>query len=133
MFLLVLMMCHGYYSHLVLSYLHYPAVALLCYSNILLRKFVDYITNMCLQCFDAVGSAEGHPACKKQWSGAGMVICLERSADLHTAQLMPLPLMSLASVKSRLVLPFCYRLTRVVLDKGLLNGVCVYVTNSVYC
>jgi len=36
---------------------------------------------------------EGHPECKKteRW-GAGMVICLERDADLHTAQLMPLPL-----------------------------------------
>jgi len=30
--------------------------------------------------------------------------------------------LSLASVKSRLVLPFWYRLTRVVLDKGPLNG-----------
>jgi len=40
----------------------------------------------------------------------------------------PLPLMRLASVKSRLVLPFWYRLTRVVLDKGPLNGcVCVRV------
>ena len=36
---------------------------------------------------------EWHPACKKlEWWGAGMVICLERDADLHTAQLMPLPL-----------------------------------------
>jgi len=36
---------------------------------------------------------EGHPACKKaEWWGAGMVICLERGADLHIAQLMPLPL-----------------------------------------
>jgi len=35
---------------------------------------------------------KGHPACKKQWWGAGVVICLERGADLHTAQLMPLPL-----------------------------------------
>ena len=26
------------------------------------------------------------------WWGAGVVICLERGADLHTAQLMPLPL-----------------------------------------
>ena len=26
------------------------------------------------------------------WSGAGVVICLERGADLHIAQLMPLPL-----------------------------------------
>ena len=27
-----------------------------------------------------------------EWWGAGMVICLERVADLHTAQLIPLPL-----------------------------------------
>ena len=40
-----------------------------------------------------VGQQEGHPACKKtQWWGAGMVICVERGADLHMAQLMPLPL-----------------------------------------
>jgi len=40
-----------------------------------------------------VGRQEGHPACKKtEWWGAGMVISLERGADLHTAQLMPLPL-----------------------------------------
>ena len=40
-----------------------------------------------------VGRQEGHPACKKTelW-GAGMVICLEQGADLHTAQLMPVPL-----------------------------------------
>ena len=91
-----------------------------------------------------------------------MVICLERGADLHMAQLMPLPLtvscfskiqigfaflvpahlgsprkmavkwvcvcVCLASVKSRLVLPFWYRPTRVVLDKGPLNRcVCVCV------
>jgi len=71
----------------------------------------------------SVGQLEGHLACKKteRW-GASVVICLERGADLHTAQLMPLPLKSLASVKSRLVLPFWYRLTRVVSDKGPLNG-----------
>jgi len=40
-----------------------------------------------------VGRQEGHPACKKtEWWGAGVVICLERGADLHTAQLLPLPL-----------------------------------------
>ena len=38
-----------------------------------------------------VGRQEGHPACKKtEWWGAGVVICLERGADLHVAQLMPL-------------------------------------------
>jgi len=41
-----------------------------------------------------VGQQEGHPACKKL-SGevlTGVVICLEHGADLHMAQLMPLPL-----------------------------------------
>ena len=40
-----------------------------------------------------VGRQEGYPACKKtEWWGAGVVICLERDADLHMAKLMPLPL-----------------------------------------
>jgi len=39
-----------------------------------------------------VGRQEGHPACKKLSGGAGIVICLERCADLHMAQLIPLPL-----------------------------------------
>jgi len=40
-----------------------------------------------------VGRQEGYLACKKteRW-GAGVVICLARGADLHMAQLMPLPL-----------------------------------------
>jgi len=38
------------------------------------------------------GQQEGHPACKTEWWGAGMVICLEQGADLHMAQLMPLSL-----------------------------------------
>jgi len=40
-----------------------------------------------------VGRQEGHPVCKKtEWCGAGVVVCLEQGADLHVAQLMPLPL-----------------------------------------
>ena len=40
-----------------------------------------------------VGRQEGHLACKKlSGGGAGMVIWLERGADLHMTQLMPLPL-----------------------------------------
>ena len=76
-----------------------------------------------------VGWQEGHPAYKKQseeWLGTGVVICLERGADLHMAQLMPCHSLSLAPVKSRSVLPFWYWLTRVVLEKGPLNG-CVLV------
>jgi len=52
-----------------------------------------------------------------KWWGAGVIICLERGADLHMAQLMPLPL----TVSSRLVLPVWYRLTWVVPEKGPLN------------
>ena len=37
-----------------------------------------------------VGRQEGHPTCKKL--SGGMVVCLEQGADLHMAQLMPLPL-----------------------------------------
>jgi len=61
--------------------------------------------------------------------------CLGRGADLHIAQQMPLPLTISCSSKSRLVLPFlvlpfCYVLTRVVLDKfqkssKMVVGVCV--------
>jgi len=36
-----------------------------------------------------VGWQEGHPECKKL--SGGVVICLERGTDLHTAKLMPLP------------------------------------------
>ena len=40
-----------------------------------------------------VGRQEGHPACKiTEWWTAGVVVCLERGADLHMADLMPLPL-----------------------------------------
>jgi len=39
-----------------------------------------------------VEQQEGHPACKKLSGGAGVVICLERGADLHMSQLMPLSL-----------------------------------------
>ena len=80
-----------------------------------------------------VGRQEGHPACKKteRW-GAGVVICLERGADLHMAhQLMPLPLTDSCLVKSRLVLPFWYRLTWVVPEKGAVKWVCVSSKYSV--
>ena len=65
-----------------------------------------------------------------------MVICLERRADLHMAQLMPLPLTSLASI-----LPFWYRLTQIVPEKGPLKAhTCVlyfctcatFVANKLY-
>jgi len=57
-----------------------------------------------------------------------MVICLERGADLHMVQLMPLPLTASCFSKIQMSLPFWYRLTRVVPEKGPLNGcMCVCV------
>ena len=76
-----------------------------------------------------VGRQEEHPACKN-WavgcrrgylSGAR---CRLADSWCHCHSL------SLASVKSRSVLPFWYRLTRVIPEKWPLNG-CVYVCVSV--
>jgi len=87
--------------------------------------------NLCCALTLLVGRQEGHPACKKtEWWDAGMVMCLGQGADLHMAQLMPLPLTVSCCNKSRLVLPFWCRLTQVVLDKiqeGRKMVVCVLV------
>ena len=57
-----------------------------------------------------------------------MVICLEQGADLHMAQLMPLPFTVSCFSKIQIGLPFWYWLTWVVPEKGPLNGcVCVCV------
>ena len=73
-----------------------------------------------------VGRQEEHPACKNWVMRCWCGICLERGADcLRMVQLIPLhpkTLLSLASLKSRLVLPFWYRLTQAVLEKRPLNG-----------
>jgi len=75
-----------------------------------------------------VGRQEGHPACEKtEWWDAGVVSCLERGADLHMAQLMPLPLTISCCSKIQICFTLVYWLfTQVVLQKGPLNGyVCV--------
>jgi len=53
-----------------------------------------------------VGRQEGHPAFKKQWWGTGVVICLERGAYLHMAQLMRLPLTVSCSIKIQIGFTF---------------------------
>ena len=75
-----------------------------------------------------VGRQEGHPACKKL--SGGLLAWLSVWSKVQTC-IWPswchCCSLSLASVKSRLVLPFWYRLTRVVPEKGPLNGcVCVW-------
>ena len=76
------------------------------------------------QCFSAstllVGWQERHPACKKTgWWGVGVVICLDFKVQTCTwPSWCHCYSLSLASVKSRLVLPFWCRLTWVVPEKG---------------
>ena len=57
-----------------------------------------------------------------EWWGAGMVICLERGADLHMAQLMPLPLT--ISCSSKIQIGFTY-LVPADLGKRAVKRVCV--------
>ena len=73
-----------------------------------------------------VGRQEGHPVCKKtEWWGAGVVICLERGADLHMAQLMPLPLT--VSCFSRIQIGFTFLVLAHLGSpgKGAVKRVCV--------
>jgi len=81
-----------------------------------------------------VGWQEGHPACKKL--SGGLLVWLSVLSEVQTC-IWPswchCHSLFLASVKSRVVLPFWYRLTQVVLDKGPLNGcVCVCVLDRRY-
>jgi len=82
-----------------------------------------------------VGWQEGHPACKNMSGGvlAWLSVCSEMQTCIRPSWCQCHSL-SLASVKSRLVLPFWYRLTQVVRDKGPLNGcVCVYIHTYAEC
>jgi len=75
------------------------------------KKRTDFLLCASFFAFSAltlsVGRQEGHPACKKtEWWGAGVVICLELRADLHMAQLMPLPL--IVSCFSKIQIGFAF-------------------------
>jgi len=77
------------------------------------------------------GRQEGHPACKKLGGGvlAWLFVCSDVQICIWPSWCHCHSL-SLASVKSRLVLPFWYRLTWVVPVKGPINVcVCVHSLN----
>ena len=80
-----------------------------------------------------VGWQEGHPACKKlEWWGAGVVICLERGADLHMVQLMPLPLTVCCFSKIQIGFTFLVPAHLGSRGKRLVKRVCVYVCSSLH-
>jgi len=77
-----------------------------------------------------VGRQEGHPACKiTEWWGDAW-FCLERGADLHMAQLMPLPLT--VSCFSKIQIGFTFLVPAYPGSPGqrAVKWVCVYLTFS---
>jgi len=78
------------------------------------------------------GRHEGHPACKKtEWWSAGMVISLERDADLHMAQLMPLPLTVSSFSKTQIGFTFLVPAHLGSPGKRAVKWVCVCVSATV--
>ena len=61
------------------------------------------------------------------WWGAGMVICLERGADLHMAQLMPLPLTVSCFSESQIDFTFLVPAHLGSPGQRAVKRVCVYV------
>ena len=112
---------------------HLPTVCY--YLNFWFLSYISYRLVVCFNAFSAltllVGRQERHPACKKM--SGGVLAWLSVWSKVQTC-IWPswchCHSLSIASVKSRLVLPFWYRLTRVVLDKGPLSG---YVWCVVVC
>ena len=84
--------------------------------------YIMWMPSVLWRCW--LGGRKGIRPVKTEWSGAGVVIWLERGVDLHIAQLMPVLLTVSCFSKIQIGLPFWYRLTWVVLEKGPLN---VYV------
>jgi len=81
-----------------------------------------------------LGGRKGIQPLKTEWRGAGVVICLQQGADLHMAQLMPLPLT--VSCSSKIQIGFIFLVpadlgSPLVPEKGPLNG-CVCVASADY-
>jgi len=72
-----------------------------------------------------LGGRKGIRPVKTEWWGTGVVICLERGANLHMAQLMPLPLTVSCSSKIEIGFTFLVPAHPGSTGKWPLNG-CVY-------
>ena len=89
-----------------------------------MTAFIDAFSALTL----LVGRQEGHLACKKtEWWDAGVVICLERGADLHMAQLMPLTLTVSCFSKIQIGFTFLVPAHLVSREQRAVKRVCVCV------
>jgi len=79
----ILFLCIFHWGHVLVS-VHLPSVRWRCW----------------------LGGRKGIRPVTAEWWGADMVICLEQGADLHMAQLMPLPL--IVSCSSKIQIGFTF-------------------------
>jgi len=70
--------------------IHSAAISEVLTLKIFLTHYTTTMPSVHWRCW--LGSIEGIRPVRTEWWGAGVVISLERGADLHMAQLMPLPL-----------------------------------------
>ena len=81
----------------------------------------------CLYNLHVFGNKWKTSKCFAEWWGAGMVICLERGANLHMAQLIPLPLTVSCFSKTQIGFTFLVPAHPGSPGKGPLHGcVCVF-------
>jgi len=70
---------------------------------------------------------------KTEWWGSGVVICLEQGADLHMAQLMPVPLTVSCSSKIQIGFTFLVPADLGSPGKRAVKRVCVYMLYTHLC
>jgi len=100
--------------------------------NTVTQWFNSLYNVYCAHAFSAltllVGGQAGHPACKRtEWWSADVVICMERGANLHMAQLMPLPLTVSCCSKIQIGITFLVLAHPGSPGQRAIKGVCVFV------
>ena len=80
-------------------------------NNLLVSTTTDFLNQMAVnvpsvlwRCW--LGGRKGIRPVKNEWWGVGVVVCLERGAGLHMAQLLPLPLTVSCSSKIQIGFTF---------------------------
>jgi len=79
-----------------------------------------------------VGRQEGHTACKKQSGVTGVVVSLEQGADLHMAQLTPLPFTVSCFSKIQIGFTFLVQADPGSPGKRAVKRVCVQLQDGVF-
>jgi len=117
--------CPAHVTYLYSSHFHY-ATQLKSYQTIV---NITVLPSVLWHCW--LGDRKGILPVKTEWWGAGVVVCLERGADLRIAQLMPLPLT--VSCFSKIQIGFTFLVPAYLGSPGKRDVkrayVCMYVVN----